>query len=373
MGPPPDRQYGTPPYDRTQEAIAFLAKYDQETKRVPRGRMHDVIRAIRDTGTYEMTIDELTMAAKMAWRNSTRCNGRRIWRGLVVNDYRHLTTAGEIFEACVDHIRKATNRGKLLPMISVFAQKQDRKPGIRIWNPQLIRFAGYAQGDGTVIGDPGNAELTQQAIKLGWKAKGGDFDVLPLIIQMPNEEPRMFEIPEDAVAMVPIVHPDLAWFEELGLKWHGLPAVSEMCLDGGGLTYTAAPFSGWYMDNEIASRNFADTDRYNMLPVIAERMGLDTRHDRTLWKDRVLLELNRAVNHSFRVAGVTMVDHHTVSSQFMRFLDQEEKLGRVPLAEWSWVVPPMSSAACPTFHRTYVCEDVRPNYYYQRPPWQAAK
>lgn len=370
MGPPTDRPYGPPPYDRTQEAIAFLAKYDQETKRVPRGRMHDVIRAIRDTGTYQQTVDELTMSAKMAWRNSTRCNGRRIWRGLVVNDCRHLTSAEGVFEACVDHIVKATNRGKLLPMISVFAQRQDGQPGIRIWNSQLIRFAGYPESEGRVIGDPANLELTQQAMELGWKGKGGSFDVLPLIIQMPNQEPRVFEIPEETVVLVPIVHPDLSWFEELGLKWHGLPAVADMALDGGGVTYTAAPFSGWYMDNEIGSRNFADTDRYNMMPAIAEKLGLDTKHDRTLWKDRVLLELNRAVNYSFRTAGVTMVDHHTVSGQFMKFLDQEEKLGRVPLAEWSWVVPPMSSASCPSYHRTYVNEEIRPNYYYQPAAWK---
>ena len=56
----------------------------------------------------------------------------------------------------------------------------------------------------------------------------------------------LLRVPDDAVKMVPIIHPDLPWFEELGLKWHGLPAVSSMCLDGGGLTYTATPFSGWY-------------------------------------------------------------------------------------------------------------------------------
>jgi len=369
MGPPPIRPVGPPAYDRLQEAMAFLHLYDAETKRVPRGRLHDVSRSIRDTGTYEATIDELTMAGKMAWRNATRCNGRRIWRGLVVNDYRHLTTAREVFDACVDHIRRATNGGKLLPMLSVFPAKRDGEPGIRIWNQQLIRFAGYPQADGSVIGDPGNVELTRQAMKLGWEAKRGSFDTLPIIIQMPNQAPEFFDIPEDAVLRVPIIHPEYDWWAELGLEWHGLPAVSDMALDGGGLTYTAAPFSGWYMDNEIGSRNFADTDRYHMLPKIAERLGLSTRQDRTLWKDRVLLEINRAVNFSFRQARVTLVDHHTVSAQFMRFVDQEEKLGRVPRAEWSWIVPPMSGAACPVYHREFANDDVRPNFYYQPTPW----
>jgi len=39
-------------------------------------------------------------------------------------------------------------------------------------------------------------------------------------------------------------------------------------------------------------------------------MGLDTSRDRTLWRDRALLELNVAVLHSYEKAGVTMMDHH---------------------------------------------------------------
>ena len=34
-------------------------------------------------------------------------------------------------------------------------------------------------------------------------------------------------------------------------------------------------------------------------------MGLDTSRDRTLWRDRALLELNVAVLHSYEKAGVT--------------------------------------------------------------------
>lgn len=356
--------------DRLHEATAFLQQYDQETKRVPRGRMHDVIRAIGEHGTYEMTYEELVWAGKLAWRNSTRCNGRRFWRGLAVEDCRHLTTEEDIFEACVQHLRKATNKGKLRPMLTVFAQKRDGEPGIRIWNSQLVRFAGYLQSDGTIIGDPINVELTKRAIELGWKGKGGRFDLLPLIIQMPNRPPKMFEVPEDAVVMVPITHPDLPWFEELELKWHALPAIADMAMDAGGLLHTAVPFSGWYMDNEIGSRNFGDTDRYNLLPIIADKLGMSTRSDRTLWKDRALLELNVAVIHSFRQAGATLVDHHTASVEFMRFASQEEQLGRVPRADWSWIVPPMSGSSCPVFHREYVNEEVKPNFWYQKPVWE---
>ena len=40
-----------------------------------------------------------------------------------------------------------------------------------------------------------------------------------------------------------------------------------MMLDIGGLQFTAAPFNGWYMSSEIASRNFGDEYRYNLLKV----------------------------------------------------------------------------------------------------------
>jgi len=57
------------------------------------------------------------------------------------------------------------------------------------------------------------------------------------------------------------------------------------------------------MGTEIGARNLGDVNRYNLLPVIAERMGLDTRSDRTLWKDRALVELNVAVLSSFARHG----------------------------------------------------------------------
>ena len=57
------------------------------------------------------------------------------------------------------------------------------------------------------------------------------------------------------------------WFKDLDLKWYGLPAVSSMLLEIGGLEFTACPFSGWYMGTEIGVRDFCDTSRYNMLEV----------------------------------------------------------------------------------------------------------
>jgi nitric-oxide synthase len=190
---------------------------------------------------------------------------------------------------------------------------------------------------------------------------------------MPGEAPRLFSIPEDVVLEVPIAHPDYLWFADLELRWHALPAVSNMGLEIGGVTYTAAPFNGWYMNTEIGARNFSDTDRYNLLPVIAERMGLDTRNDRTLWKDRAMVELNVAVLHSFAAHGVTMVDHHAASRQFIKHLENEVEAGRAVSADWDWIVPPLSGSATPVFHRTYETAHRSPRFTYQSDPWRTVE
>ena len=56
-------------------------------------------------------------------------------------------------------------------------------------------------------------------------------------------------------------------FDELGLRWYALPAVSLMLFDCGGLEFTGAPFNGWYMGTEIGARDLCDTGRLNMLKV----------------------------------------------------------------------------------------------------------
>ena len=311
------------------------------------------------------------MGARMAWRNSIRCTGRLHWRNLDVRDMRHLTTAEDIFEALLEHIKHATNGGKIRSVISIFAQQMPGQPGIRIWNPQAIRYAGYGQPDGTVIGDPQHVELTNELFKLGWQGgKRTPFDLLPIVIQMPGEAPQLFELPPEIVLEVLLSHPDYPWFAGLGLKWHALPMVSNMQLSIGGISYTAAPFNGWYLGTEIGARNLADQYRYNMLPVIAERLGLDRRVSRTLWKDRALVELNIAVLSSFAKQGVSIVDHHTVARQFIVHEEQERQSGRCVYADWGWIVPPMSGATTPVFHRPYQNTCIRPNFFSQPDPWK---
>jgi nitric-oxide synthase len=328
---------------------------------------------IASRGTYRQTFEELEHGARVAWRNSTRCVGRKYWPSLAVHDCRHLESPEEMFAALVDHLRLSTNGGTIRPMITILAPQEPGRPGIRIWNEQLIRYAGYRQPDGSILGDPRQVELTEIVRHLGWKREERTpFDLLPIVLQMPNGELRLFELPRDAVLEVEISHPDHPWFAGLGLKWHALPAISGMLLDIGGVRYTAAPFSGWYMLTEVAARNFADENRYNLLPRIAGQLGLNTRREETLWRDRALLELNVAVLHSFRRAGVKMIDHHTISRHFVEFEEKEKRDGRPTYAEWAWIVPPLSGSVTPLFHRPYENVELKPNFFYQTTPWQAA-
>ena len=356
---------GTPGQVDPAAAEEFLALFQAENPAAaPIGpRVEEVRAQIERYGTYAHTTAELTFGARVAWRNSSRCIGRLYWRSLQVRDRRHVTTAAQLAGEAFAHLRVATNSGRVRPTLTVFAPTTPERPGPRIWNEQLIRYAGYRQPDGTVIGDPRYADFTSAVRDLGWPGgPGTPFDVLPLVVQVPGEGPALFDLPRDVVLEVPLSHPRYPWFSELGLRWHAVPAISNLCLEIGGVCYPAAPFNGWYMGTEIGARNLADVHRYDVVPVVARRLGLDTASERSLWRDQVLVELNIAVLHSFDAAGVTMADHHTESHRFLTHLAREERAGRITPADWSWIVPPISGAATPVFHRYYENADLRPNY-----------
>ncbi|GAA1676461.1 nitric oxide synthase oxygenase [Kribbella yunnanensis] len=345
-------------------AEEFLQLFHSENPGPIEARIAAVRREIDLTGTYWHTAEELVFGARVAWRNNARCIGRLYWQSLQVRDLRTVSTAGEVAEHCFDHLRVAHNGGKIRPMISVFAPETPARPAPRIWSEQLIRYAGYEQPDGRIIGDPRYRAFTTELLHRGWRPPGspGDFDVLPLVVETVDDGVRMFELPGSAVHEVSLAHPELPWFADLGLRWHAVPVISNNRLIIGGVSYPAAPFNGWYMGTEIGARNLGDTDRYALVPEIAERMGLDTSNETTLWRDRALVELNRAVLHSFRSSGVSITDHHTESRRFLIHLEREERAGRTCPADWTWIVPPLSGSQTPVFHRYYDSEDQLPNF-----------
>ncbi|MEU6999965.1 nitric oxide synthase oxygenase [Nonomuraea sp. NPDC046570] len=348
-----------------REAERFVRQFHAENPRAgdPLARLRRVARDVARSGTYTHTAAELEFGARVAWRNSNRCIGRLYWRSLKVRDRRDVSSAEGVALESVAHLREATGGGRIRPTITVFAPDRPGRPGPRIVNEQLIRYAGYPRADGSVVGDPRYVDFTRAVRALGWRGGAGTrFDVLPLVIQPGRGEPLLCNVPGDAILEVPLAHPAYPWFAGLGLRWHAVPAISNMCLEIGGVCYPCAPFNGWYMGAEIGARNLADHDRYDQLPVIAGRLGLDVRNERSLWRDHALVELNVAVLHSFEAAGVTITDHHTESRRFLTHLAREEAAGRVCPADWSWIVPPLSGAATPVFHRYYDDRALSPAY-----------
>jgi len=344
------------PVDR-EEALDFLELFYAESgAETPfEQRLREVNLEIDETGCYTHTLDELTFGTRVAWRNAARCIGRLYWKSLYVRDLRHVSAPVGVAEGCIDHLREATRGGRIRSTITVFAPDRPGRPGPRIHNDQLIRYAGHRTESGEVRGDGRYADFTDQVVALGWErpSPAGRFDVLPLLISAGHGKPEMFRVPSDAVLEVPLSHPDHAWFAELRLRWHAVPAIANMPLVVGGVTYPAAPFNGWYLGTEIGARNLIDADRYDLLPVVAQRLGLDTSSERTLWRDRAMVEMVRAVQHSFDEAGVTMADHHSESQRFLTHVAKEEKAGRRCPADWSWIVPPVSGGLTPVYHRYY--------------------
>uniref|UniRef100_A0A668SIW4 Nitric oxide synthase n=1 Tax=Oreochromis aureus TaxID=47969 RepID=A0A668SIW4_OREAU len=332
-------------------------------------RLEEVTKEIEASGTYQLKDTELIYGAKHAWRNAARCVGRIQWSKLQVFDARDCTTAHGMYNYICNHIKYATNKGNLRSAITIFPQRTDGKHDFRVWNSQLIRYAGYKQPDGRILGDPANVEFTEICMQLGWKAPKGRFDVLPLLLQANGNDPELFEIPEDLILEVPITHPKYEWFKDLGLKWYGLPAVSNMLLEIGGLEFTGCPFSGWYMGTEIGVRDFCDSSRYNILEEVANKMALDTRKTSSLWKDQALVEINIAVLHSYQTCKVTIVDHHSATESFMKHMENEFRVRGGCPGDWVWIVPPMSGSITPVFHQEMLNYRLSPSFEYQPDPW----
>jgi nitric-oxide synthase, bacterial len=195
--------------------------------------------------------------------------------------------------------------------------------------------------------------------------------VLPIVLQRGGELPTVYQLPSRAVLEVPITHPQFPWLADLGLRWYAFPSICNQRLEIGGVSYPLAPFSAWYTAAEVGARNLSDVSRYNLLPVIAEGMGLDTSSDRTLWKDRAMVELTAAVLHSFDAAGVSLIEHHFASRQFVNHELREELAGRATPGNWELIVPPFGGSATPVWERRYEPTILRPNFFAHPTPWAA--
>lgn len=355
-----------------EEARSFLDSFQREIEPELNleKRFEDVQDELQRRGQWQLSHAELRYGARLAWRQAERCVGRLYWQGLELFDRRSLRSAEEIAEALFEHLRFAYNGGDLRPAISVFDPGDDGRPVPRLWNPQLLRYAGYKNASGRQVGDPAQNALTARIIEFGWQPSGAAFELLPLVIETAEQGPQLFPLPPDCRQEVMIRHPKHQWMEALELRWYAVPAVSDMALDVGGNLFRLAPFNGWYLDTEIAARNFSDTNRFNLLPRIAEELSLDLSNERSLWRDQAQLVLAEAVLYSFAEAGVRLSDHHEVGHEFLEFCRAEQKQGREPQAEWSWVVPPMSGSLNVLYQEPFENLAFKPAYVPQDPVWK---
>lgn len=334
-------------------------------------RWSEIVHEIRATGSYTHTFEELEYGARLAWRNAPKCIGRISWKNLIVRDRRHVVDPDEMFAECVEHLRAATNGGNIEIVLTLFRPtRPGERWGPRIWNSQLIRYAGYPMPDGSVLGDRANLDLTAAIRKLGWTppADPTDFDILPLVVDMPGHEPRIYHLDPSDVLEVPITHPTTPAIGDLGLKWCAVPAIANFRMEVGGINYGCLPFNGWFMGTEIA-RNLWEDKRYDRAEAIADALGLDTSSEATLWRDRAFLELNVAIVHSFQQARVTLVDHQTASRQFMIHDLREKKAGRECPAQWSWIAPAAGGSTTPVWHHETRDFHLRPCYSYAADRW----
>ncbi|WP_036122033.1 nitric oxide synthase oxygenase, partial [Lysinibacillus sphaericus] len=221
-----------------QEIQQFLSLYQTEQDESERW-LANRLQQIKNAGEYDPTTEELAFGARVAWRNSNKCIGRLFWQSLHVVDARAVLDEQDIFQKLLEHIDYATNSGKIRPTITVFASNR-----VRIWNHQLIRYAGYETEAG-VIGDAHSIVFTKVCESLGWKSERTPFDVLPLVIQVDERAPQLFTIPVEYILEVPIRHPESVDVEKLGMKWYAVPIISSMRFQMAGIDFQAAPFNGW--------------------------------------------------------------------------------------------------------------------------------
>lgn len=288
--------------DFSAAAEEFLHRYHGARPRAGQvqARLAKVRAQIAETGTYQHTRGELAYGARRALRDSGVYTDGVPWRGLLVRDLRAATTASQVATGCVQHLRLASGKGRVRPTVTIFAPDSPR-----LINEQLVRYAGYAQ-HGQVVGDRRHVAFTDTVRKMGWRppTARSAFDLLPLVVRDEECGVRLFGLPRDVVREIPLEHPELSWFVDLGLRWHAVGARSQR-LAIGGLQYPAL-FNGIHTSSAIGAEALGDDRAYGFGRVIAEHLGLDTTSESSLWRERAALELDRAVLHSFEAAGVSI-------------------------------------------------------------------
>ena len=294
------------------------------------------------TGTYAHTTAELTFGARVAWRNSSRCIGRLYWRTLQVRDRRHVTDAAQLAGEAFAHLREATNGGRIRP-----THHRVRPGHARAARPEDLERAadpvrrlppaGRRRSSATRATPASPAPL----LGLGWPGgPGTPFDVLPLVVRSPAAGPRCSTLPERrrargaarATPTLSVVRRAGAALARRARHLQHVPGDRRRLLPGRALQRLV---HGHRDRRPQPGRRH----RYDLLPVVADRLGLDTATDRSLWRDRRWSSSTAPCCTPSTRAGVTIADHHTESRRFLTHLAREERAGRI-------TAPPTGRGSC---------------------------
>lgn len=146
------------------------------------------------------------------------------------------TNAGA-FESLKELLEDSIASGATITRMAVFrARRPGEAQGPRVWNPMLLRFAGYAglggPETGGVLGDPATVELTSALIsRFGWTPPSpkSRWDVLPLLLQVDEAAaPEMFALPAAFAPTMHVRHLEYPALNALDLRWFTIPIVSSM-------------------------------------------------------------------------------------------------------------------------------------------------
>ena len=220
-----------------------------------RARIAEVMAEIQATGTYTHTTDELTVGAKLAWYNHTRCIGKLYWRS---PDRPRLP-------------RRHRRRGHPRRVLRAPARRPQRrphqaddhdlrpdapgKPAARLRNGQIVAYAGLPQrGRHRARRRRRARDHRRSRSRCGWEPEHKTpFDVLPLIVETPTASSAPTRSPTTSIWEIDLEHPTLPGLNDLGLKWYGFPSIANKGMTIGGITYPTSPFTGWYLAPEISA------------------------------------------------------------------------------------------------------------------------
>lgn len=78
----------------------------------------------------------------------------------------------------------------------MFPQRTPGRGDFRIWNSQLVRYAGYRQQDGSVRGDPANVEITEVGTGRQGRGDPANMEIVEVDTGRRRGDPANVEITE---------------------------------------------------------------------------------------------------------------------------------------------------------------------------------